>query len=294
MAPQHLAFMVLICLLWGLNVVISKIGLGQFDPFLFTFLRFAALGLLLLPFLRLHEGRMGTVLAIAVLGGALHFGLMFSGLMIADASVVGILTQLNVPFLTLLSIAFLGESVGWRRWAGIGLAFAGVMVIGFDPAVFDDLTGVVLVMAAAVVIAGAMILMRRLRGVSPFEMQAWVAVVSAPTLGLTSLLFETGQWDAVRTADAGDWATVAFTVIGASLIGHGGIYYLLQRYEASLTGPLTLLSPVFSVIFAVLLLGDPVTGRLLMGGALTLLGVLIIALRQGARASAVEPGGETR
>jgi drug/metabolite transporter (DMT)-like permease len=42
----------------------------------------------------------------------------------------------------------------------------------------------------------------------------------------------------------------------------------------------TTLSPVFSVILGVALLGDHVTVRILLGGACTLLGVLIITLRE--------------
>ncbi|MFP3942336.1 MAG: DMT family transporter [Alphaproteobacteria bacterium] len=290
MAPAHLAFMVLICLVWGFNFVAAKVGLGELPPFLFTALRFVLVALLLLPFLRLHPGRMGQIARIAVFAGSLHFGLVFLGLEIADASVVAVVAQLNVPFATLLSIFWLGESVGWRRWAGIAVAFSGAALIGIDPNVIPDLGGILLVALGALSIAAAMILMRRLAGgVKALELQAWIAMLSWPPLLLMSLTVEAGQWRAIMQAPPVAWGALAYTAVGASIIGHAGFYWLLQRYEVSVTSPLTLMAPIFGMFFGITVLGEPFTWRIGAGAALTLLGVLIIALRARA-AHAAAPG----
>jgi O-acetylserine/cysteine efflux transporter len=289
MAPIHLAFMVVICLIWGFNFVAAKVGLGELPPFLFTALRFMLVSALMLPFLRLHPGRMREIALIAIFAGSLHFGLVFLGLTVADASVAAVVAQLNVPFATLLSILWLGEQVGWRRWTGIAVAFSGVVLIGLDPHVVPDLWGVLLIALAGLCIAVAMILMRRLSGgIRPFELQAWIALLSWPPLLLMSLALESGQWRELSEATPTAWAAVAYTAIGASIIGHAGFYFLLQRYEVSLTGPLTLMAPIFGMVFGITLLGEPFTWRIAAGAALTLLGVLIIALR--ARAAAAAPG----
>ncbi len=292
MAPHHFTLLVGICLIWGFNFIAGKVGVEHFPPLFFTALRFVFLSVLLAAFLRLHEGRMRHIVSIGIFAGSLHFGLIFTGLAIADVSVAAIVTQLNVPFVTILSVLLLGERIGWKRALGIGLAISGIMVISFDPAVFDQGAGIIMMGGAALSIAFAMVQMRRLQGVNPMEMQAWIAILSWPPLLAASFLLETGQWEAARTATGLDWATVAYTTIGASLIGHGGMYFLLQRYEASLTGPLTTMAPVFSIFFGVTLLGEPVTGRMLIGGGMTILGVIIIAVREGAkgRAAATSDG----
>ena len=46
------------------------------------------------------------------------------------------------------------------------------------------------------------------------------------------------------------------------------------------TAPLTLLSPVFTVFFAVMLLGEVLTTRMMIGAAIALTGVLIVSIRQ--------------
>ena len=76
------------------------------------------------------------------------------------------------------------------------------------------------------------------------------------------------------------WAAIAYTALGGSLLAHTGFYYLVQRYPVTSVAPLTVLSPVFSVIFGVTLLDDALTPRIVVGGLVTLLGVVIINLRE--------------
>ncbi len=54
----------------------------------------------------------------------------------------------------------------------------------------------------------------------------------------------------------------------------------MQKYPVTSVAPLTTLSPVFSVIFSVPLLGDPLSRQILIGGFCTLLGVFIITMRE--------------
>ena len=279
MAPQHLLLMLLICTIWGFNFVAAKVGVGQMPPLLFVGLRFLVLALVLIPYLKLAPGRMRDVMMIAMFNGAIHFGLMFIGVALTAASVVAVVVQLNVPFATILSIVFLGEVVGWRRWLGIACTFLGVMVIGFDPHVFDSMTGVLFAAAAAMSGAVAAIFMRRLTGVGVFQLQSWTAVITAPSLLLASLLFETGQIEAVASADLMIWGALLFTAFGASLIGHNGYYYLLQRYEVSLIAPLSLLSPILGVVFGIWILGEPLTSRIALGATIAFAGVAILAIR---------------
>ncbi len=83
-------------------------------------MRFLGVLVLLLPFLKWKRGEMGAIFAVAVLGGILNFGLSFVGVALSNASLYSVLNQLNAPFATILSIVFLKEHVGWRRWLGIG------------------------------------------------------------------------------------------------------------------------------------------------------------------------------
>jgi O-acetylserine/cysteine efflux transporter len=280
MTSQHLAFMMLINLVWGFALVAAKVSLGHFPPMMFTALRFTLIVMVLFPFLRFHEGRMRQVLIIALCAGPVGFGFFFAGVALSNASVVAIISQLGVPFSTILSVVFLKEKVRWRRWLGIVLSFAGVMIISFDPTVFNFLAGVILIIISAAVTSVGTIFQRQIRNVGVFEMQAWIAIIAAPLMIAASLLFEHDQISLMTSATWLQWSGIFYTAFASSLIGHAGIYYLLQRYEVTQTAPLTLLSPIFTVIFSVVLLGDVLTMRMIVGALIALTGVLIVSLRQ--------------
>lgn len=280
MTRQHLAFMMLINLIWGFALVAAKVSLGHFPPMMFTAIRFILIIMVLFPFLRIHEGRMKQVLIIALCAGPVGFGLFFAGVALSNPSVVAVVSQLGVPFATILSVIFLKEQVRWKRWLGIGLSFIGVMVISFDPTVFNFLTGVIFVVASALIGSVGTIFQRQIRNVGVFEMQAWIAAIAGPMMLAGSLAFESGHWELVKSASLLQWGGICYTAFASSLIGHAGIYYLLQRYEVTQTAPLTLLSPIFTVIFSVTLLGDVLTTRMVFGAMIALTGILIVSLRQ--------------
>lgn len=280
MTREHTAFMILINLIWGFALVAGKVSLEHFPPFLFAGLRFALVVLVLFPFLRILKGRMRDVIIIALCAGPLGFGLFFLGLAMAEASVVAIVTQLGVPISAVMSVIFLKEEIHWRRWLGIGLAFAGVMIMSFDPAVFNFITGIIFIAASAFIGSVGTIFQRQIKNVGVFELQAWVAAIAAPFLLGASFAFESGQLEILESASLLAWSGIFYVAFASSLVGHAGIYYLLQRYEVSQTAPLTLLAPLFTVFFGVTLLGDTITLRMVIGGIVSLIGVLIVNIRQ--------------
>lgn len=280
MTPLDLLLALIANTAWAFNFIAGKAGMAHFSPLMFTALRFAMLLALLLPFLRPVPGQMFNLLRLGLVLGVLHFWLMFAGLDAGgDVSSIAILTQLYVPFSGLMAVAVLGESMGWRRITGTCVAFAGVLVIGFDPVVFNHPKAVLYITGAALAMATGTILMRRLQGVGVFQLQAWLAVVAAPCLLLLSLLLEDGQWAMLTSAGWLDYAAPAYTAVGGSLVGHGIVYYLLRRYPVSLTAPIMLLTPVLAVVFGVTLWGDVLSWKLVLGGLLVLAGVAVITVR---------------
>lgn len=279
MKPGDLALVLLANAAWSLNFLAGKAGVEHFPPLLFTTLRFAILLLVLLPWLRWLPGKMRQVLEISFLLGVLHFGMIFVGLKASgDIASVAIASQLYVPFSALLAVVWLGERLDRRRITGIAAAFAGVLVIGFDPTVFAHLDALAWIAGAALMMAVATILMRRLVGVSVFTLQAWIGAVATPCLLLLSLLLERGQMTALHSASWLNFAMPFYSAIGASLVGHGIVYHLLTRYPVSLITPLLLLAPVLAVTFGVLLWGDVLTWKLILGGVMTLAGIAVITV----------------
>jgi O-acetylserine/cysteine efflux transporter len=234
------------------------------------------------PVLRIQPGQMSAVVVAALLSGALSFALNFAAIRRAtNISSIAIAGQLSVPFATLLSVALLGETVRWRRWTGILLSFVGIVIMGFDPQIGDRWESLALVIGSAFVGALGLIAVKKLRGFTPLELLAWTVWISLPVLFLTTVRVEQPDFvQLLHDVTWKGWASLAFAAIGASLIAHTGYFHLVQRYPVTSVAPLTTLSPVFSVIFGVMLLGDPLTLPIVLGGICTLVGVLIITLRE--------------
>lgn len=280
MRPIHIGFILLIDLLWAFNIVAIKEAVTAMPPLLSVALRYAVVLLVCASSLKLVEGRMRLVLLTGAVTGALQFGLGAASYQVAtNLSALAIAGQLGVPLSLLLAILIDGERIAWRRTIGILLAIAGVMLLVFDPRIADERLGIFLTFGASLCWAAGNLLFRRLTGIPVLTLYAWQAIVSIPLLLLASAFLEPGGIAALPAVPLGAFAWVVYSAIAASLVGHAGMAWLLQRYPVTLITPFTLPTPLLAVGFATLAYGTPITPLMWLGGALTILGVSIIALR---------------
>lgn len=280
---------------WGFHIVVIKIGVAAAPPMFYAAMRMSLVAILLAPFLRWRPGKMGRVFAAGACLGAFNYALMFTGIRLAPASASAIAIELYVPFATILSIVFLGETVGWRRTLGIALAFVGVAVVALGRAGAGAggelaILGVGLVAAAALTEAMGAIFVKQSAGFRPHELLAWFALLGTLVLWSLTLLFEHGQSQSLLAGDR--WliaGAVAFSAIGASIYAHTAYYWLLQRLPVSQVAPSGLLTTIFAVGASVVFLGEPLTPLFLVGGLMALTGVAIILIRS-TKSPIVEPG----
>ncbi len=187
-----------------------------------------------------------------------------------------------MPFTTLLSIWLLGEVVHWRRWTGILISVLGISILSFDPRMLDHRFGLVLVMISSGLGALGLILVKRHAvHLRPLQLQALIAWSGLALMLLLTLTLESGQTEALARADWHGWGAVLITALFGNLAAHSGFYALVRAHPVSRLAPLNVVSPILSVMLGVLLLGDRLTARSVVGGALVLCGVLIIAIREG-------------
>lgn len=289
MKPAHLALILLIDLVWAFNLVAVKFAVESAGPLTAVTLRYAIVALVCLPWLRWQPGRMGVVLVTGFVAGALFMGLGALSFALADnVSALAIAGQLGVPFSLILAVVIYKERIRWPRITAVLLCFAGVAVMGFDPAIAHESIALWLTVAASLAWAAGNLLFRNLKGISVLTIHAWLAVVSVPVLAAASLVFEPGQLAAAPSLPLSTWGWVTYSALGASLLGHGGMSWLFQHYPVSTVSPLTLPTPLLSVILAVIVFGTPITPQMIIGGILTLAGVAIITLRT-AKSRDLEP-----
>lgn len=293
MKPAHLALILLINLTWAFNIVAVKFAVEAAGPLTAVTLRYAIVGLVCLPWLRWQPGRMRLILLTGFVAGALFMGLGALSFALADnVSALAIAGQLGVPFSLILAVVLYGERIRWPRITAVALCFAGVAVMGFDPAIAHESLALWLTVVASLAWAVGNLLFRKLVGIPVLTIHAWLAVVSIPFLAVASLIFEPGRLAALPSLPPETWGWLTYSALGASLLGHGGMSWLFQRYPVSTVSPLTLPTPLLSVIIAVIVLGTPITFQMIVGGILTLAGVAIITLRtakEGVNTRDLEP-----
>jgi len=281
MALRDFALIVLVCLIWATNNIISKYVVADLavPPLFYAAVRFALVALITLPWLLPMPRPRWRLLVVALLMGGGNFALLFIGLQTATASAAAVVIQLGVPITTVLSMVMLGEQVRWRRGIGITLTLSGALLVMWDPGGFVVSTGLLFVVAAAFLGSLGAVMMKQMGGVRPLQFQAWVGFASFWPLAALSVWLEPGQ---VQAGVAAGWpflVAVVFSAVVVSVAAHTAYYGLIQRYEANLISPLTLMTPLATIALGVMIMSDPFGPRMAIGTAVALAGVLIIALR---------------
>src|SRR5258705_201322 len=271
-------------LLWGYQFVAIKVGVTEFPPLFFLALRFLAIALLLVPFVkRPARQQFGLIAAISVFLGGLNFGLVYVGLGLGSGSLSAVAYQLATPFTILLAWPLLAERPSLTTSAGVVLAFVGVVVLAAEPGLSANALPLLLVVGAAFAFAVSNVLTKRYGPFDPLMLMGWSSLLTVPQVMLMSLLLEHGQLASLITADEHGWLALAYAIFIGGIVGFGLWFWLIARCTMARVAPFGLLLPVFALISSVLFLGDRMTPKLIVGGLLAISGVAITQVRPCAR-----------
>ena len=280
MHVKYMLFALLVSMIWGVNFAVMKVGLLHLDPYLFGFMRFSIVLLILLPWLKVVPGEMVKLFWLGLLIGGLQFVLVFKAMeMTNHVSAMSIVVQMNVPISLILAHFFLNERMSYWRTGGVIISFAGVVIITLEPEILEEGVVILIVLMATALYALGMILMRRLSKVPVFQTQAWISLYSVPVFLAMTLIFEENQIPQMMSMDMTVISSVLYTSILSTIVGYGGINYLLRRFPVTLISPFMVTVPVFATIASVIFLGETLTLKFILGSLVTLSGLGIIHLR---------------
>ena len=280
------------CLFWGFQQILIKTTVGEVPPLWQAALRFTGASALLGLWCALRKvplfERDGTLRA-GLLAGLLfagEFSCIYLGLRDTTASRLTVFLYTS-PFVVALLVPRLVPSEKLRsvQWVGLVIAFAAVAVAfseGFTSgSTARQLRGDALALAAGTLWGLTTLVIRasKLSTASAEKTlfyQVAVTAVVAPVLSLA--LGET--WSLNYSAYA--WGSLAAqTVIGA-FASYLAWMWLLRHYPATRMSSFTFLTPVFALVFGVVLLHEPLTMQLV----LALVGVaagIVLVNRKAAR-----------
>ncbi|CAM3608773.1 DMT family transporter [Pseudomonas wadenswilerensis] len=161
--------LVFITVLWGGTFLLVHNVMTVSGPMFFVGLRFAAAALFVglvsarsLPGLTATELKAGVLIGVSIMLG---YGLQTVGLQTISSSQSAFITALYVPFVPLLQWLVLGRRPGLMPSLGIGLAFAGLMLLaGPGGGSLQFSPGEIATLVSAVAIAAEIILISRYAG----------------------------------------------------------------------------------------------------------------------------------
>jgi drug/metabolite transporter (DMT)-like permease len=293
---RTLAFAVMVATpaFFSTNLIFGRHLVGEVAPFTLAFLRWSAVAVLLLPFLR---GTGKAVLAIAAVRWRLLLLLGFLGMFICGGAVYWALAHTSATNGTLIysasPVAILfadrllnGRKIGARETAGSLVAFLGVAAILLkgDPsriAAAGFNIGDLVFVAAAIAWAFYSVLLRApaFAGLGNAGLFALVAAAGAATLAPAALAeYLTG---AAMPATATAWRDLAGIVVFSSLIAFSGFQFGVRTLGPSLAGVFMYLLPPWGVALAVAVLGETLQGYHMLGIALVVSGVVLATLPAG-------------
>lgn len=285
---SHLLLAVLVVAVWGTNFVVISHALQQLPPLLLATLRFVFAVLPAIFFLPRPAVPWRQLAAYGVLIGAGQFGLLFIA-MRADITpgLASLVVQTQVFFTIGLAMYLHRERVRAVQVLALLLAAVGLGVIAAHTDAHTTVTGLALVLAAALCWSAGNLVAKAAGPVNLLAYVVWASLFSVPPLLLLSLLFEGPalMWRSLQQADAGTWLAVVWQAAGNTLFGYVAWAWLLARHPAATVSPLALLVPVFGIGASVLLLGEPLPAWKLVAAALVLGGLALNLLGPAAAAS---------
>lgn len=286
----EIAAIIAVVVIWGVNNAAAKLATETLPPLLVGAMRFGLAAACLIPFVRPPFPNWKSLLIIVGVGGPLHYGLIYLAFWLAqDVSPVSVAAQLWVPFTALFAFLLLRERLSRPALIGMGIAFAGVAWMTLDPHAIEDWKAILVGIGASAAWAMTTVIARRTTSIPPLKMQGLLALVALPTLAFGSVLFEEGQMQAIRDADALVWACVIWAGLVSSVMATTLVFWLVQKREAGRVTPYLLATPVVSILIGWLFMGDVLTPQILTGAALTICGVAVVALAErGLRAGAAK------
>ena len=277
------------CCIWGVAQVAAKLTLMEVPPLLQSGLRSAGAAVLLglwamarrLP-MTTSDGTAGAGLLAGLLFAA-EFGCIFVGLQFTTASRMVVFLYL-APFVVALGMPLIARNERLSALQGVGLvlAFGGVVwafAEGFERPAAGPLqwVGDALGMAGALLWGVTTVLVRgtRLSTALPEKTLLYQLVVSGVALLLASAL-STEVWP--RTLSGATVLLLLFQVVVVTFGSYLGWFWLVRHYPATRVAAFTLLTPIFGLLAGVLLLGEPLTARLVVALAAVCAGIAIVNL----------------
>ena len=282
MPPRDALDLVVLGALWGAAFLFMRVAAPAFGPVTLIAVRVTIAAALLLPLL-VREGGLaqarsaaGRLALVGALNTAIPFTLFAYAALTLPAGLSSVLNATVPLFGALVGVLWLGERPRPLQLVGLGLGFAGVLVLAWPRlSSASDWRAVAAALTATLLYAISAHLTRQtLTGVRP------LVIAGGSMTGAAAMLLPlTLVWHPASPPASGAWGAALMLGVASTAIAYVMYFRLLARAGPTVAMTVTYLIPVFGVSWGAVFLGERLASTALAGGALVLTGVALTTLR---------------
>ena len=277
--------LVFVMFIWAMNFIATKIVLKEVPGALLSGFRICWAAVFLLPVyfwaVRKHgKTWSGTdafrMAALGIVGIALNQVLFILGLARTTVAHAAFIFG-TIPLAVLLMSSYFGmEVISRKKLFGILVALSGVAALQTSRSVADGPTvaGDLYILGSALTFACYIVFGKsNVVRFGPFIPTVFAFFAGAVFL-LPMTIYLGCDFD-FTTITARGWGGMLYMALGSSVIASLLYYYVLGHLPASKVSSFSYLQPLMASTLGITLLGEPLTGALMAGGALILGGVFL-------------------
>lgn len=275
-----------LCVIFGSNAVAIKFAFSGVGVFTTAAIRFSVAALAIYIWARatgqslaLKKGQFFQLLILAALF-AVQLSMFYFGLSKSNASRGTLISNL-LPFWVLFLAHFFipGDRITRRKFLGILLGFSGVAFMFAEKkgVTADFRAGDLIILSGTVIWACSVVYLKRIiSAFSAFQVTLYSMVFSVPVFLLEALLWDTPM---ISKLDLKIIGAVLYQSLVTATFGFVTWNTLLQKYGAVALHSFIFIMPIAGVALGGLVLGEPITSKLLIALALIVAGILVVHLK---------------
>ncbi len=268
---------------WGTSYLFIRLAISSFTPFGLVSTRFGVAAVLCAVVARVRGerlpplGQASRFAAVGMLMMSGSNGLTAFAQKTVASGITGVVHALGSVWLAALgALGLWGPRTPGRAWWGVAGGVLGVgLLLWPEPGhARADPLGVLALLCATLVFAFASLLQRRAQAEGATGLFAQLSVqMFAGSATSAALAVLTGVGFVHGPLTPTSLGAVGFLTFVSSIAGFAGYAVVLREWPAARAGSFAVLNPLVSVLLGVLVLDEPLTVRMVLGMAVTLLSV---------------------
>ena len=262
----------------GFGFVIAKPAFESFPPILLMGIRFIFAASLLIWWFPIPKGYLKKIFFASLIANTLQYSITYTGLNYIDASAAVLLVQTEVPFGVIFAYFMLREKPTIRALIGIAVAFIGVYILTGSPNLDGKFFGITLTIIGSAIWALGQVIVKPLsKEINPLALVAWLALFSGPLLITLSSIIDGDTIKYLSEAKFDHWMIAFYIGFIMQPVTYGCFYYVLKNNPLYKVLPIVTMGiPPTGLLAAIFLLGEKPTQELFIGGAIIIVGVILI------------------